>query len=78
MPPSNFRVIDTTSTSVTFQWDALSDQQANGVVQQYVITCTERYTNTKVNKIERIFVTGLTKISHVSAKITDFFLFALS
>ena len=49
--PSNFRVIDTTSTNVTFQWDALSDQQANGVVQQYVITCTERNTNTEVIKI---------------------------
>ena len=52
LPPSNFRVIDTTSTSVTFQWDALSDQQANGVVQQYVITCTERSTSTEVSKVE--------------------------
>ena len=49
--PSNFIVIDTTSTSVTFQWDALSDQQANGVIQQYVITCTERNANTEVIKI---------------------------
>ena len=49
--PSNFRVINTTTTSVTFQWDALSYQQANGVVQQYVITCTERNANTEVSKI---------------------------
>ena len=48
MAPSNFRVINTTTTSVTFQWDALSYQQANGVVQQYVITCTERNTDTEV------------------------------
>ena len=50
MAPSNFRVIDTTSTSVTFQWDALSNQQANGVVEQYVVTCTERSTNREVSK----------------------------
>ena len=50
MAPSNFRVIDTTSTSVTFQWDALSNQQANGVVEQYVVTCTERSTNSEVSK----------------------------
>ena len=48
LPPSNFRIIDITPTSVTFQWDALSNQQANGVVQQYVITCTERNTDTEV------------------------------
>ena len=51
--PSNFRVIDTTSTSVTFQWDALSNQQANGLVQQYVVTCTEGSTNTMVSKINK-------------------------
>ena len=56
MPPSNFRVIDTTSTSVTFQWDALSNQQANGVVQQYVITCTERSTNTEVTKTYIMYI----------------------
>ena len=48
LAPSNFRIIDVTPTSVTFQWDALSNQQANGVVQQYVITCTERNTDTEV------------------------------
>ena len=56
MPPSNFRVIDTTSTSVAFQWDTLSNQQANGVVQQYVITCTERSTNTEVTNIIYMYI----------------------
>ena len=50
--PSNFRVIDTTTNSVTFQWDALSDQQANGEVQRYVVTCTERNTNREVSKFK--------------------------
>ena len=54
--PSNFRVIVTTSTNMTFQWDALSHQQANGVVQQYVITCTERNTNTEVSKIKALYL----------------------
>ena len=59
VPPSNFRVIDTTSISVTFQWDALNNQQANGVVQQYVITCTERYTIIEVSKIRRRSIVSL-------------------
>ena len=50
--PSNLRVIDTTTNSVTFQWDALSDQQANGEVQRYVVTCTERNTNREVSKFK--------------------------
>ena len=54
--PNNFRVIVTTSTNMTFQWDALSRQQANGVVQQYVITCTERNTNTEVSKIKALYL----------------------
>ena len=52
--PSNLRVIDTTSSSVTFQWDALSNQQANGVVQQYVVTCTERNTSTEVSMLKSL------------------------
>ena len=51
--PSNFSVIDTASTSVTFQWDALSNQQANGLVQQYVVTCTEKSANRVVSKINK-------------------------
>ena len=58
MAPSNFRVIDTTSTSVTFQWDALSNQQANGLVQKYIVTCTERNNNnTEVSKVNKLHVT---------------------
>ena len=60
--PSNFRVIDATTTSVTFQWDALSDEQANGVVQQYVITCTEISTNTEVSKIEAPYLVTLEEL----------------
>ena len=37
--PSNFQAVNITSTSITFSWDAL-DNQANGIVQSYVITCT--------------------------------------
>ena len=60
--PSNFRVIETTSTSVTFQWNALSDEQANGVVQQYVITCAEISTDTKVSKIEAPYLVTLEEL----------------
>ena len=37
--PSNFQAVNITSTSITFSWDALVDQ-ANGIIQFYVITCT--------------------------------------
>ena len=37
--PSNFQAVNITSTSITFHWDALVDQ-ANGIIQLYVITCT--------------------------------------
>ena len=37
--PSNFQAANITSTSITFSWDALVDQ-ANGIIQLYVITCT--------------------------------------
>ena len=37
--PSNFQAVNITSTSITFTWDALVDQ-ANGIIQLYVITCT--------------------------------------
>ena len=37
--PSNFQAVNLTSTSITFSWDALVDQ-ANGIIQLYVITCT--------------------------------------
>ena len=50
--PNNSAFIDATTTSVTFQWDALSDQQANGEVQRYVVTCTERNTNREVSKFK--------------------------
>lgn len=39
MAPSDFEVVNTTSTSITFQWDPLIDQ-ANGIIQFYVISCT--------------------------------------
>ena len=71
MAPSNFRVIDTTSTSVTFQWDALSNQQANGVILRYVVTCTERNNNTEVSKIVNfIIVTCL--ISLLQTKLGNY------
>ena len=37
--PSNFQAVNITPTSITFSWDALVDQ-ANGIIQFYVITCT--------------------------------------
>ena len=39
LAPGNFQAINITSTSITFSWDALVDQ-ANGIIQFYVITCT--------------------------------------
>ena len=49
--PTNFRVIDRTLASLSFQWDALSNEQANGVVKRYVVTCIERNNNREVSKI---------------------------
>ena len=36
--PSNFQAVNITSTSITFSWDALDDQ-ANGIIQFYIIIC---------------------------------------
>ena len=41
--PSNFEVVNITSTSITFNWDALVDG-ANGIIQSYVITCESKIT----------------------------------
>jgi len=46
--PSNFTVLAISATFATFQWDSLSDQQANGIIRQYVIICTETKSNIKV------------------------------
>ena len=37
--PNNFQAISVSSTSITFTWDPLVNE-ANGIVQSYVITCT--------------------------------------
>ena len=44
--PSNFQAVNITSTSITFSWDALVDQ-ANGIIQFYVITCSDESNITK-------------------------------
>ena len=41
--PDNFEVINITSNSITFSWDALVNG-ANGIIQQYVITCESNIT----------------------------------
>ena len=38
LAPRNFQAVNITSTSIIFSWDALVDQ-ANGIIQFYVITC---------------------------------------
>ena len=77
--PNNFAFIDTTTNSVTFQWDALSDQQANGVVQQYVLTCTERNTSTGVSYIKALYlcniIATLTGIVHNNYIVVISFMF---
>ena len=37
--PRNFRVIDVTTTNITFQWDPLTGQGTNGIVRSYTVTC---------------------------------------
>ena len=39
MAPSNFQAVNIRSTGITFSWNPLVDQ-ANGIIQFYVITCT--------------------------------------
>ena len=46
--PSNFEVVNITSTSIIFSWDALVDG-ANGIIQFYVITCESNITITVGN-----------------------------
>ena len=41
VPPSNFKAVNRTSNSITFHWDALVNQ-ANGIIQFYVITCSDK------------------------------------
>ena len=41
--PDNFEVINITSNNITFTWDALVNG-ANGIIQQYVITCESNIT----------------------------------
>ena len=38
-PPSNFRVSTTTSSTITFIWDALDNDV---IITSYIITCSER------------------------------------
>ena len=38
--PRNFRSINTTATTITFQWNDLTTQEANGTVRNYTVTCT--------------------------------------
>ena len=47
--PINFKVLMVAVTSVTFQWNILSEQEANGIVREYVIICSERNTITRVS-----------------------------
>ena len=39
--PRRFRAISTKSTSINFSWNALNNEEANGVVRWYIITCYE-------------------------------------
>jgi len=41
MAPMDFESTTTTADSITFQWIPLTDQQANGMVRQYTITCND-------------------------------------
>ena len=38
--PNNFKVVSTTQTNITFSWNTLSYQEANGIVRWYIIACT--------------------------------------
>lgn len=37
--PAGFTSTTTTATSIVFQWAALTNDKANGIVRQYVISC---------------------------------------
>ena len=55
MAPSNFQAVNITSTNITFSWDSLVDQ-ANGIVQFYVITCTANDTIIIVSLLAKITI----------------------
>ena len=46
--PANFRGISVTQTNITFSWNTLNYQEANGIVRWYIITCTETISATVV------------------------------
>jgi len=45
----NFKVLAIEATSIIFQWNILRDQEANGIVRQYVIICSDTNTDTMVS-----------------------------
>ena len=47
--PNNFKAIFTTQTNITFSWDALSRQEANGLVRWFVITCNSTIRDSTVS-----------------------------
>ena len=38
--PRNFNYTTVTATSITFQWDNLTVEEANGIIRRFTITCT--------------------------------------
>ena len=39
--PNDFTPTTTTSSSISFQWTPLSEEEANGIVNWYIISCNE-------------------------------------
>ena len=42
--PNDFTSTTATPTSITFQWIPITDQDANGIVRWYIITCNDTIT----------------------------------
>ena len=56
--PSNFRDISVTSNTVTFTWNTLNLQEANGIVRWYIITCNAVAYNFVVSAINISYCNG--------------------
>ena len=51
MAPQDFRSVDRTATSVTFQWTDLTESEANGIARNYTIICLSGNTTFLVSEM---------------------------
>ena len=59
--PHNFRSIIITATSITFQWDALTISESNGIVRGFTVACANRDSGSVTVSYLQIIITRYKK-----------------